>query len=511
MKRLITTLLAALLAFGCLPAAGGQAQALEITYGPSEAYRSGLYYSRLEAVELTGNYATDLLAVAFSQEGYHEGDDFDEMHGCSAGDGNYTEYGRCLGVNAQPWCASFISWCARRAGIPSSVIRSGVNACATSLGVSYRRASEYTPKAGDIIIFDRVENGINTKEPEADYGDHVGIVYRVTGTTVYYIDGNSADLRGNDTNCVMCHGRPLGDADIKGYGVYTDEPADMSCVKRIYIRGQYSDVDETLWYGDDGQRTIRTAFEMGLVSGKSATTFFPGGELLLCEALTLAARVRSLCAADDELFQQSEGEFWYDCYVSYCIKNGIITEGRFTKEDMFRAATRREMAEVFARALPDGELPPINEVTALPDVVPGSAAEAEILKLYNAGVLGGGDEFGTFYPDSTITRAEATAIITRAAAPELRLHLELLPFDPAPDDPEPVPVPDDPEPPAEPDPEPEPTPDDPEQPADPDPDPDPDPEPDFDLDPVPDPELDSDPDPITAPDTPLLPPQPTEE
>ena len=271
MKKTIIILLIMALALTFLPAAESPVKALELTYEPSESYLSGVYCRRLEAVELTGDYATDILAVAFSQEGYHEGNSYTDMHGYSSGDGNYTEYGRCFGVNAQPWCASFISWCARRAQIPVNVIANGVNACATSLGVEFRRASEYMPKAGDIIIFDMMKNGINEKEPAADYGDHVGIVYRVTDSTICYIDGNSADLREKDTNGVTCHSRPIRDPDIKGYGVYTDKAADMSFVKRIYIRGQYADVDETLWYGDDGQKTIRTAFEMGLASGKSAT------------------------------------------------------------------------------------------------------------------------------------------------------------------------------------------------------------------------------------------------
>ena len=443
MKKTLVILVLTALALALLPAAGGPAAAIE--YEGSSSYMSGVYYSRLKTLELTGDYATDLLAVAFSQEGYHEGDSYQEMDGYSSGDGNYTEYGRCLGVNAQPWCASFISWCARRAEIPGSVIANGSNACATSLGVEFRRASEYTPKAGDIVIFDMVKNGLNSKEPAAAYGDHVGIVYRVTDTTIYYIDANSADRRDHDTNAVICHSRLLSDEDIKGYGVYTDKAADMSRVKRIYIRGQFTDVDETLWYGDDGQKTIRTAFEMGLVSGKSATAFVPEGELRVCEALTLAARVRSLCVGDDNLFEQSEGKHWYDCYVNYCVKNAVIALDRFTEQDMLRPATRREMAEIFACALPAEYLEPINEIDSLPDVEPGSEGEAAILMLYNAGVLGGGDEYGTYYPDKTVTRAEAAAILTREALPELRLKLELKPYIPEPEPepgPEPEPVPD---------------------------------------------------------------------
>ena len=196
----------------------------------STPYEVSVYYDRLMETELTGEYATDLLIVAFSQLGYHEGNSYVEMHGCSKGSGNYSEYGRVMGANGQPWCASFISWCAGRAGIPEDVITPSITACADSFGVEYHKRGEYVPKPGDIVIFDWVRNGLNDKEPEAEYGDHVGIVYRVTDKEMYYINGNGPDLKGRDTNCVKCLSRLLYDRNIKGYGVYSEEPADMSLI-----------------------------------------------------------------------------------------------------------------------------------------------------------------------------------------------------------------------------------------------------------------------------------------
>ncbi len=196
----------------------------------STPYEVSVYYDRLMETELTGEYATALLIVAFSQLGYHEGNSYVEMHGCSKGSGNYSEYGRVMGVNGQPWCASFISWCAGRAGIPEDVITPSITACADSFGVEYHKRGEYVPKPGDIVIFDWVRNGLNDKEPEDEYGDHVGIVYRVTDKEMYYINGNGPDLKGRDTNCVKCLSRLLYDRNIKGYGVYSEEPADMSLI-----------------------------------------------------------------------------------------------------------------------------------------------------------------------------------------------------------------------------------------------------------------------------------------
>ena len=63
---------------------------------------------------------------------------------------------------------------------------------------------------------------------------------------------------------------------------------------------------------------------------------------------------------------------------------------------------------------------PINDVTALPDVASDDPACAAILRLYNAGILTGVDDKGTFPPDALITREQIAAVVTRAADPGLR-------------------------------------------------------------------------------------------
>jgi hypothetical protein len=59
-------------------------------------------------------------------------------------------------------------------------------------------------------------------------------------------------------------------------------------------------------------------------------------------------------------------------------------------------------------------------VTALPDVASDDPACAAILRLYNAGILTGVDDKGTFLPDALITREQIAAVVTRAADPGLR-------------------------------------------------------------------------------------------
>ena len=47
--------------------------------------------------------------------------------------------------------------------------------------------------------------------------------------------------------------------------------------------------------------------------------------------------------------------------------------------------------------------------------------QRSVRDLYWYGVLQGADEAGNFYPDRTVTRAEAAAILVRLALPERRL------------------------------------------------------------------------------------------
>ena len=63
----------------------------------------------------TGDQATDLVEVARTQVGYHEGTN------------NYTKYNVWFGsLNDYgynyAWCQTFVAWCANQAGIPTSMI-----------------------------------------------------------------------------------------------------------------------------------------------------------------------------------------------------------------------------------------------------------------------------------------------------------------------------------------------------------------------------------------------------
>ncbi len=171
---------------------------------PSEAYMSGDYYRRLTEYELTGDMRYDVVSIALTQLGYHEGNGEGDFHGNNQnGCLNFVEYNRNFGKvdNGEGngvsygymWCCSFASWCLRQARVPQDV---AVNAISCPSAYSWylsqsafkSRNSGYVPKAGDLVLF---KNG-------NDYSvtDHVGIVISSDGYTVKTIEGNKSNKIG---------------------------------------------------------------------------------------------------------------------------------------------------------------------------------------------------------------------------------------------------------------------------------------------------------------------------
>lgn len=66
--------------------------ALNMTYTPTNGFRNSKYYSQLCSVNLTSDQRANLVNVAKSQIGYHEGNNFEQYGGGSSGSDNVTEY-----------------------------------------------------------------------------------------------------------------------------------------------------------------------------------------------------------------------------------------------------------------------------------------------------------------------------------------------------------------------------------------------------------------------------------
>lgn len=105
------------------------------------------------------------------------------------------------------WCACFVSWCANECGYIDAGVIPSFSLCSDGSEWFKARSQwqerDYEPCAGDIIFFDWGGDGVP---------DHVGIVEKTEGGTVYTVEGNSGDACRENSY-------PVGDARIYGYGV----------------------------------------------------------------------------------------------------------------------------------------------------------------------------------------------------------------------------------------------------------------------------------------------------
>lgn len=188
-----------------------------------------------------------------------------------------------------------------------------------------------------------------------------------------------------------------------------------------YKDGMFSDVSESDWYVEN----VRTSYEMGLFLGTGDGRFVPSGNISTGEMLAVACRIHSIYSGRGADFELTNP--WYEAYADYAVKNGIIKEGEF--KNLTKPATRGQFAYVFENALPDGEFKAVNNVEegSLPDVRGNEYYGKAVYTLYNAGIIIGADEYGTFGPDMEIERSAVAAIATRMADTKLRLERNIKP------------------------------------------------------------------------------------
>lgn len=129
--------------------------------------------------------------------------------------------------NGLSWCAYFVVWCARQAGIDSDIIPdnyscSSIKRWYEDRGMWHYSAyydGNYTPRAGDLVIYDWNYN--------PDDGDHIGIVTGISGGCINTVEGNTS---GNGYSSGNLRYREsylsLNDGQIIGYCSpnYYDEP-----------------------------------------------------------------------------------------------------------------------------------------------------------------------------------------------------------------------------------------------------------------------------------------------
>ncbi len=168
-------------------------------------------------LDLSGNWAQDLVTVAESQLGYTES----TLNYAIAYDQTvkgYTRYGAWYGIPYGDWCAMFISFCLHYAQIPWSAFPYSCHCVIwtnelDALSLFHRVDDEedpYEPKPGDLIFFDYDLDG---------RADHAGIVtgHNYEAGTIYTIEGNRFDY-------VERFELIRNDYTIMGYGEMPENP-----------------------------------------------------------------------------------------------------------------------------------------------------------------------------------------------------------------------------------------------------------------------------------------------
>ena len=109
---------------------------------------------------------------------------------------NQTKYGAFTKVNFQPWCGSFVMWCANQAGVKvPNTVSTLAGSDAFKKQKRWHDAAAATPEPGDIVYFDFPGDGV-------DRISHVGIVVKDNKDgTMTTIEGNTAgNAKGDQRN-----------------------------------------------------------------------------------------------------------------------------------------------------------------------------------------------------------------------------------------------------------------------------------------------------------------------
>ncbi len=278
---------------------------------------------------------------------------------------------------------------------------------------------------------------VQPKSADVKTGSSVTFTVAATGENLHYqwwqVDAGVPVKVGTDSPSYTIAKTNISDHDCYDFycvvsntlGTVTSEKAHLAVSDTPYVF-PFTDVPESAWYYE----SVRGANKMGLINGTSATTYSPGNNMTVCEAMKLAACMHQLY--NDGEVTLTGGSPWYKPYYDYCRDNGIISASGTAYEPsyddyMSRAAkpiTRSEYVFLFSRALPDSALPGVNTIpdNSIPDVkLTQSLYDQAIYKMYRAGILCGSDVKGTFNPDNNIQRSEVAAILIRMMDPAARV------------------------------------------------------------------------------------------
>ena len=191
---------------------------------------------------------------------------------------NTVYYGRAVSGSAYPWCAVFVWYVFREAGLSHLYFGGNRTAhCATLLTFARRNglfhASDYRP--GDLALFDWSGRRQNAQ--------HIGIVTRAMPTQTVTIEGNTAV--GNDSNGGQVMERVRNNSMIIGVyrPEYEEDIMDINEIRRGLTAIAGTGTTHSEWSAD----AIDKMRELGIFNGDGDGNF-GWGQLVTREALAQA-------------------------------------------------------------------------------------------------------------------------------------------------------------------------------------------------------------------------------
>lgn len=193
---------------------------------------------------------------------------------------------------------------------------------------------------------------------------------------------------------------------------------------------QFTDVPSTAWY----YNSVKSAYELGIASGTSASKFSPGQNLTADQLTAFLARIHA-AYHNNEIVEVQNPSNWADKYYYYVeqyidsdyrdsIFSGVDNEQRWHFAYWISKALP-DSAYTAMNHVPDGQILDLTENKIYTEDRSFDEISNRIYMLYRAGILTGNTPYGHFNPKGYITRAEVAAILSRMIDPAQRKTFQL--------------------------------------------------------------------------------------
>ncbi len=150
--------------------------------------------------------------------------------------------------------------------------------------------------------------------------------------------------------------------------------------------------------------------ENGIMDAVAGNEFRPNEVMTAAQFTAAAVRLYEKRAGRSTDFTPDAGKPWYEVYVRKSAVYGIYPSG---VQDFNAPVSRRQaFFSIYGLAAYSG-LEKLRSVARIPDLSPTDPQYNEVLALYEAGIAGGKDQYGTFGGAGRLTRAECATMLYR--------------------------------------------------------------------------------------------------